>query len=83
MALQVSCTFQALWIFCLIDYESPTYNNGEYRYPVWAIVIGWLISSMSIACIPLFAIYVFFNAEGDTWRDVSIFNKKNRGNFES
>lgn len=60
----------AVWIFCLIDYESPTYDNGQYHYPVWAIVLGWIISSLSILCIPLFAIYIFAKKEGKTCIEV-------------
>lgn len=60
----------AVWIFYLIDYESPTYDNGQYHYPVWAIVVGWMVSSLSILCIPLFAIYVFCKREGKTCMEV-------------
>lgn len=53
----------------MIDYKTPTYNNGEYNYPVWAIVLGWFISSLSIACIPAFALYVFLKADGEDWKE--------------
>lgn len=56
----------AVWVFCMIDYESPTYNNGEYHYPTWAIVLGWIISALSILCIPICMIYTFINAAGVT-----------------
>lgn len=59
----------AVWIFCLIDYEAPTYNKGQYHYPVWAVVLGWLISSLSILCIPLYAIYIFAKQPGTTFLD--------------
>ncbi|KAK0156818.1 hypothetical protein PV327_011594 [Microctonus hyperodae] len=51
----------------LIDYQRPTYGNGAYQYPWWAEAIGWGIASMSLICIPAFAIYVFFKSEGITF----------------
>lgn len=61
----------AVWIFYLIDYEAPTYNNGAYRYPTWAVVLGWFITSVSILCVPVFIIYGFLKSEGNTWWEVS------------
>lgn len=61
----------AVWIFCLIDYEPPTYNNGLYHYPLWAVILGWFISSLSILCIPLYAVYTFAKKPGKTCLDVS------------
>ncbi|XP_050310141.1 sodium- and chloride-dependent GABA transporter ine-like isoform X2 [Anthonomus grandis grandis] len=57
----------ALWVFLIIDYEPPTYNNGAYHYPRWAIAIGWLICSLSIICIPAYMIVVFVRAPGSTF----------------
>ncbi|KAF5276540.1 hypothetical protein FQR65_LT03970 [Abscondita terminalis] len=59
----------AVWIFCLIDYEAPTYNKGKYHYPVWAVVLGWVISSLSILCIPLYAMYMFAKKPGGSFLD--------------
>lgn len=56
----------AVWVFSLIDYEPPTYHNGEYKYPWWAEAIGWGIASLSLICIPAFAIYEFIRANGNT-----------------
>ncbi|XP_048522305.1 sodium- and chloride-dependent GABA transporter ine isoform X2 [Dendroctonus ponderosae] len=56
----------ALWVFLIIDYEPPTYNNGAYHYPQWAIVIGWIICSLSIICIPAYMIIVIFQSPGKT-----------------
>nr|XP_003701849.2 PREDICTED: sodium- and chloride-dependent GABA transporter ine isoform X1 [Megachile rotundata] len=56
----------AVWVFSLIDYEPPTYHNGEYKYPWWAEAIGWGIASLSLICIPAFAIYEFAKANGNT-----------------
>ncbi|CAH1283761.1 unnamed protein product [Diabrotica balteata] len=57
----------ALWVFLIIDYEPPTYNNRTYHYPTWAIVVGWIICAFSILCIPITMIVVFLNAPGSTY----------------
>lgn len=67
----------SVWIFYLIDYEPPTYNNGHYQYPSWAVALGWFITSLSILCIPIFIIYIFLKSEGDTWWEVSNLNQCN------
>lgn len=54
----------AIWIFSMVDYKQPTYNKGEYKYPDWAIGVGWIISSLSIAPIPIFAIIAIVKAKG-------------------
>ncbi|OAF69660.1 hypothetical protein A3Q56_02599 [Intoshia linei] len=43
-------------------YESS--SVGTFKYPVWIIVIGWLISASSILAIPLYAIYMYFTFSG-------------------
>ncbi|CAH0555766.1 unnamed protein product [Brassicogethes aeneus] len=57
----------SLWVFLIIDYEPPTYNNGNYHYPTWAIVIGWIISALSILCIPIYMIVVIVQSPGETF----------------
>ncbi|KAJ8667702.1 hypothetical protein QAD02_009365, partial [Eretmocerus hayati] len=59
----------SVWVFSLIDYEPPHYtkSNGKYLYPWWAEAIGWGIASLSLICIPAFAIYVLVQAEGTTF----------------
>ncbi|XP_026468033.1 sodium- and chloride-dependent GABA transporter ine-like [Ctenocephalides felis] len=57
----------SLWIFSLIDYEKPTYHNGKYHYPGWAYALGWFIASVSLACIPVYAIIMVLRAEGDNF----------------
>ncbi|XP_029663418.1 sodium- and chloride-dependent GABA transporter ine-like isoform X1 [Formica exsecta] len=59
----------AVWVFSLIDYEPPTYHNGDYTYPWWAEAIGWGIASLSLICIPAFAVYVFVRADGVTFAE--------------
>ncbi|XP_044753528.1 sodium- and chloride-dependent GABA transporter ine-like isoform X2 [Coccinella septempunctata] len=58
-----------LWVFLLIDYAPPTYNNGSYEFPDWAIVMGWLIASVSLLCIPIFMVYVFLKTPGESIMD--------------
>ncbi|KAI4461101.1 sodium/chloride dependent transporter [Holotrichia oblita] len=55
----------SIWVFYMIGYTQPRYGD-DYRYPAWAIAIGWIITSTSILCIPIFMIYVFTKAEGNT-----------------
>ncbi|XP_011707804.1 PREDICTED: sodium- and chloride-dependent GABA transporter ine [Wasmannia auropunctata] len=59
----------AVWVFSLIDYEPPTYHNDDYTYPWWAEAIGWSIASLSLICIPAFAVYVFVRADGVTFAE--------------
>lgn len=66
-------TFQAVWVFSLIDYKSPTFNNGQYVYPTWASGIGWTIASLSLICIPLMAIIVLIRMPGDTFWQVKLY----------
>ncbi|KAK7082302.1 hypothetical protein SK128_004895 [Halocaridina rubra] len=56
----------AIWIFSIVDHERPTYNKGEYNYPDWAIGIGWVIASLSIVPIPVFAVIAVYKAKGAT-----------------
>jgi solute carrier family 6 GABA transporter-like protein 6/8/11/12/13 len=62
---------QAVWVFSLIDYTPPTYNNGTYKYPIWAETLGWIIASLSLICIPAQAIIVILRTEGNSLLDVS------------
>ncbi|XP_030746913.1 sodium- and chloride-dependent GABA transporter ine-like [Sitophilus oryzae] len=55
----------ALWVFLILDYEPPTYNNGAYHYPPWAIALGWIICSLSIVCIPVYMVVVFLRTPGE------------------
>ncbi|XP_066964111.1 uncharacterized protein [Macrobrachium rosenbergii] len=57
----------AIWIFSIVDYKRPTYNNGEYQFPDWAVGMGWVIASLSIVPIPIFAVIAVWKAEGTTF----------------
>jgi len=67
------CLILAIWIFSLIDYEAPTYNNGQYTYPSGAIAMGWGIASLSMIAIPAFAVIALLNAKGDSFMQVFFF----------
>ncbi|KAG7165430.1 Sodium- and chloride-dependent glycine transporter 1-like 1 [Homarus americanus] len=42
-------------IFSWIDYVPARY--GDYQFPVWANVVGWMLSFSSVTLIPIVAIY--------------------------
>ncbi|KAF7989109.1 hypothetical protein HCN44_007419 [Aphidius gifuensis] len=49
-------------VYGLLGYEPLSYE--EYTYPAWANIIGWLITSSSIAMIPGIAIYKLISTPG-------------------
>lgn len=56
-----------IWIFSLVQYQP--FSVAGYEYPTWAIVIGWLIAVLSIACIPIGIVHSIATAEGKSlWR---------------
>lgn len=42
---------------------------GDYEYPHWSLVIGWIISLSSLSCIPIYGVYHYWNTPGDGFRD--------------
>ena len=55
----------------MVDYV-PVYY-GEYVYPVWCEVIGWMMAVVSLLMIPLFMVIMYVTkSEGDTPLEVSI-----------
>ncbi|XP_030241016.1 sodium- and chloride-dependent GABA transporter ine isoform X1 [Drosophila navojoa] len=67
------CLLFAIWILSLINYKEPTYHNGRYTYPDWAYGIGWMFASLSLVCIPGYAIINFMRSSGDTfWERIKI-----------
>ncbi|XP_017486094.1 PREDICTED: sodium- and chloride-dependent GABA transporter ine [Rhagoletis zephyria] len=63
------CLLFAIWVLSLINYEEPSYHNGRYKYPDWAYGIGWMFSSLSLICIPGYAIINLLRAEGRTFME--------------
>ena len=37
---------------------------GDYTYPTWAIVAGWLLAVVSMVPIPIMALYQIYTAQG-------------------
>ncbi|XP_047497598.1 sodium- and chloride-dependent GABA transporter ine-like [Penaeus chinensis] len=61
----------AIWIFSLVDYKDPTYDNGKYKYPNWAIGTGWIIASLSILPTPILAVVEITRSKGSTlWEKI-------------
>eukprot|EP00088_Acartia_fossae_P008707 TRINITY_DN14178_c0_g1_i3.p1 TRINITY_DN14178_c0_g1~~TRINITY_DN14178_c0_g1_i3.p1 ORF type:complete len:613 (-),score=105.30 TRINITY_DN14178_c0_g1_i3:264-2102(-) len=56
-----------IWIFTLVDYSSPSYDSGNYEYPWWCLIIGWLITGISLLAIPLVGILQIWRTNGVTF----------------
>ncbi|XP_063531128.1 sodium- and chloride-dependent GABA transporter ine-like [Cydia strobilella] len=54
----------ALWVASLVDYTPPSYR--QYQYPGWAQGLGWVIASLSLLCIPVYACIIVARAPGKT-----------------
>lgn len=66
ISLYMCDIFQALLIYSCINLVPPSY--GEYRYPGWAIVFGWMVSMCSVLPIPSIAIYKVIRAKGSLYQ---------------
>ncbi len=44
---------------------------GNYKYPLWANILGIIITLSSAICIPIFATYQIYIAPGNSIREVS------------
>ena len=49
--------FQLLLILNVVEYAPPSY--GDYKYPGWALFIGWIIVSLPIVLIFGWALFLF------------------------
>nr|QCI31496.1 sodium- and chloride-dependent GABA transporter ine [Grandidierella japonica] len=56
-------------VFSWVDYKEPTYDQGAYTFPPWAIGLGWTMASLSLIPIPLFMVIQVYRARGDTLRE--------------
>eukprot|EP00106_Octopus_bimaculoides_P019363 XP_014786805.1 PREDICTED: sodium- and chloride-dependent glycine transporter 2-like [Octopus bimaculoides] len=68
-------SFQMLFIYRMIRYKPPTYDNGEV-YPEFAQIIGWVLSALCLCPIPLYCVYrfivEFLNTEKPTCKNANI-----------
>lgn len=64
--------FQIIVISSILHYKPLVYKGGigEYVYPYYANVVGWLIALSTMGIIPLYAIYKLCVTQG-TLREVS------------
>lgn len=56
------CFLLFVVVVSIITYKSPKYGN--YTFPEWANVIGWLLAVSSMAMVPIYAIYKFCTLPG-------------------
>ena len=80
LGMQVGWWWKFCWRYCaplfltviivygLISYEPLKSVYDDYAFPKWANILGLCISASSVACIPLFAVYQFIVAPGDSVR---------------
>jgi len=54
----------AIMVFNWIEYTPITF--GDYEYPVWGDVLGWMLAALSLICIPLGMMKALWQAQGDT-----------------
>ncbi|CAI9731435.1 sodiumchlorideB0+-likedependent and chloride-dependent neutral and basic amino acid transporter B0+- [Octopus vulgaris] len=47
-----------LFVYRMIRYKPPKYDNGEV-YPEFAQIVGWLLSALCLCPIPLYCVYRF------------------------
>ncbi|XP_072176355.1 sodium- and chloride-dependent neutral and basic amino acid transporter B(0+)-like [Diadema setosum] len=48
-------------LFNWLNWEEPSYNGP---FPTWAVIVGWLMTMMSLIWIPIVMIYEFVAADG-------------------
>jgi len=52
-----------IWMFTILDYRTPSYNNGQYHYPIWCHVIGWALTMVSLSPLPILAAREIFKTK--------------------
>nr|CDS30294.2 sodium:chloride dependent neurotransmitter [Hymenolepis microstoma] len=59
-----------LFVFSVVVYGRLTYkhSSGVYEFPHYSVVMGWLLASCSVACIPAVALCRLIKAEGTLWQ---------------
>ena len=54
--------FQCILVFTGLDYDGNKY--GDYRFPGWANMLGWILTFSSIAVVPAVAVRKILQEEG-------------------
>lgn len=61
-------TILFIWFFSVSQLAPVTY--GEYEYPTWAIVFGWMLGLCSLLPIPIVMVIGLRKEEGSLWERV-------------
>ncbi|GFS19354.1 sodium- and chloride-dependent glycine transporter 1-like [Elysia marginata] len=56
------CVILSIWMFSMATLGPVTY--GDYNYPGWAIVVGWMLATVSMFPIPFMAVYQIYYSSG-------------------
>ncbi|XP_055329331.1 sodium- and chloride-dependent glycine transporter 1-like isoform X2 [Paramacrobiotus metropolitanus] len=61
-------TLLFILVVSLVSYK--TLNESSHgHFPLWADAIGWILAGIGILQFPAWAVYVFINTKGDTWKE--------------
>lgn len=53
-----------IFAITVYDYTPIMYPDGQTPYPTWAMVIGFIFSTVSMLCIPAYAVYYLIQTPG-------------------
>uniref|UniRef100_A0A5K3EHC9 Transporter n=2 Tax=Mesocestoides corti TaxID=53468 RepID=A0A5K3EHC9_MESCO len=69
----------ALFIFSVIVYGKLTYKRSSdvYEFPQYSVMVGWLLASCSVICIPIVAVYRIVKAEGTFFQRIRLLCQPN------
>ena len=58
-----------IWMFTILDYRTPSYNNGQYEYPAWCHALGWMLTLLSLSALPVLAVVEMVKSRpgGNIW----------------
>nr|XP_033802492.1 sodium- and chloride-dependent neutral and basic amino acid transporter B(0+)-like isoform X2 [Geotrypetes seraphini] len=59
-------------LWSLVTFTAPSY--GPIQYPVWSIVLGWLMTITCLMWIPIVAIMHIYKSKGTLWEDFNATN---------
>ncbi|KAJ9585512.1 hypothetical protein L9F63_002713, partial [Diploptera punctata] len=70
-----------IFIFSILGYEEML--QGEYVYPEWSIMVGWILTASSLLCIPTYIVYKLIITPGNIIQRVTKIIKPEELNDES